>query len=240
MPGHFTHIYTARRVADLLAERGVRRLADLGDGGDAVRSTTRSTAGRSCGTGRSSPRSARSAPTSSSSRRTTTATSVGPHTDQIMLGARDVLLLRRGEGGRLGAAADHPRGGQRDDGRDASGSCIKLQQIWDDFVDAWNKTIGPLVDAASEIARRPDRRPDQPVPGRARRAAGRAQDRSARRSCSTFTDIFGGLTNTVVQKGWQEDSFLWSDMTHYRRTSAICQALVRQAEALRDGTDDGE
>ncbi len=29
-------------------------------------------------------------------------------------------------------------------------------------------------------------------------------------------------------------------MTHYRRTSATCQALVRQAEALRDGTDEGE
>ena len=28
---------------------------------------------------------------------------------------------------------------------------LKLQKIWDDFVAAWNKTIGPLVDAASEI-----------------------------------------------------------------------------------------
>ena len=45
--------------------------------------------------------------------------------------------------------------------------------------------------------------------------------------------------NTVVQKGWSEDSFLWSDMTHYRRTSATCQALVKQAEALRDDTPGG-
>ncbi len=28
-------------------------------------------------------------------------------------------------------------------------------------------------------------------------------------------------------------------MTHYRRTTATCQALVRQAEAMRDGTDQG-
>ena len=46
--------------------------------------------------------------------------------------------------------------------------------------------------------------------------------------------------NTVIAKGWSEDSFLWSDMTHYRRTSATCQALVRQAEALRDGSEEGE
>ena len=43
--------------------------------------------------------------------------------------------------------------------------------------------------------------------------------------------------NTVVAKGYPERSFLWSDMTHYRRTSATCQALVHQAELLRDGTE---
>jgi hypothetical protein len=28
---------------------------------------------------------------------------------------------------------------------------IKLQKIWDAFVDAWNRTIGPLVDATTEL-----------------------------------------------------------------------------------------
>jgi hypothetical protein len=46
--------------------------------------------------------------------------------------------------------------------------------------------------------------------------------------------------NTVIAKGWPEETFLWSDMTHYRRTSAICQALVHQAELQRDGTPEGE
>ena len=38
--------------------------------------------------------------------------------------------------------------------------------------------------------------------------------------------------NTAVAKSYQENSFLWSDMTHYRRTSVICQALVHQSELL--------
>lgn len=36
MPGHFTHIYTARRVADLLASGKFGDWPDLGEGGDAV------------------------------------------------------------------------------------------------------------------------------------------------------------------------------------------------------------
>ena len=44
MPGHFTHIYTARRVADLLASGEFADWPDLGGGGDAVSATTRSRA----------------------------------------------------------------------------------------------------------------------------------------------------------------------------------------------------
>jgi hypothetical protein len=40
----------------------------------------------------------------------------------------------------------------------------------------------------------------------------------------TYKDIFGSF-DTCVNKGWQENTFLWSDMSHYRRTSAMCQAL---------------
>lgn len=36
MPGHFTHIYTARRVADLLAEGQFTDWPDFGAGGDAI------------------------------------------------------------------------------------------------------------------------------------------------------------------------------------------------------------
>ena len=28
---------------------------------------------------------------------------------------------------------------------------IKLQKIWNDFVEGWNKTMGPLVDATTEL-----------------------------------------------------------------------------------------
>jgi hypothetical protein len=47
----------------------------------------------------------------------------------------------------------------------------------------------------------------------------------------TFKDIFGNL-NTCVQKGYGEKLFLWSDMSHYRRPSALCQSFVKQANLL--------
>ena len=45
MPGHFTHIYTARRVADLLASGKFTDWPDLGSGGDAVASYDPKTCG---------------------------------------------------------------------------------------------------------------------------------------------------------------------------------------------------
>ena len=47
----------------------------------------------------------------------------------------------------------------------------------------------------------------------------------------TFKDIFGNL-NTCLQKGYGEKLFLWSDMSHYRRPSALCQSFVKQANLL--------
>ena len=35
-----------------------------------------------------------------------------------------------------------------------------------------------------------------------------------------------------MQKGFGEKLFLWSDMSHYRRPSALCQAFIRQVDAL--------
>ena len=58
----------------------------------------------------------------------------------------------------------------------------------------------------------------------------------ARRRLLTFKDIFGAF-DTCVQKGWSENAFLWSDMSHYRRHLRMCQNLVKQAERLRDSTD---
>ena len=46
MPGHFTHLYTARRVADLLADGDFTDWPDLGGGGDAIAATAPRSAAR--------------------------------------------------------------------------------------------------------------------------------------------------------------------------------------------------
>lgn len=41
-----------------------------------------------------------------------------------------------------------------------------------------------------------------------------------------------------VAKGWDEQSFLWGDMLHYRQTTAVPRSLVEQAEQWRDRDQD--
>src|SRR5581483_4480870 len=114
---------------------------------------------------------------------------------------------------------------------------IKLNKIWQDFVKAWNKTIGPIVNAVGELA-------DDLTGGILSEAKTALEELLeaiklvGEQELTTFVDIWGSM-NTVVAKGYPEENFLWSDMTHYRRTSATCQALVRQAEKLHDGTEGG-
>ena len=115
---------------------------------------------------------------------------------------------------------------------------LKLQKIWDKFVKAWNTTIGPIVEAVGDLT-------DDLTGG----VLSELRDfltefvndlvTSASRSSRSRRDIWDRM-NTVVAKGYPEGAFLWSDMTHYRRTTATCQALVHQAELLRDGTEGGE
>ena len=112
---------------------------------------------------------------------------------------------------------------------------IQLQKIWNDFVTVWNNTIGPFVEVAGEIA-------DDLTGGILSEFGDAVQEllnaieTVGVEEITTYAGIWS-LMNTVVAKGYQENSFLWSDMTHYRRTSALCQALVHQAELLLDGTD---
>ncbi len=47
----------------------------------------------------------------------------------------------------------------------------------------------------------------------------------------TFKDIFS-LQNTCVQKGFGEKLFLWGDMSHYRKPSALCQSADQAGQAL--------
>jgi hypothetical protein len=107
---------------------------------------------------------------------------------------------------------------------------IKLQKIWDDFVAGWNATIGPIVKDIDNLA-------DALTGGLLSQFAvvldelKLALKEIAEEELLTFMDIFGKF-NTCLQKGFGEKLFLWSDMSHYRRPSALCQALIRQVDAL--------
>ena len=93
---------------------------------------------------------------------------------------------------------------------------IKLQKIWEAFVAGWNATIGPIVADIANLA-------DAVTGGILSQAKVvlnelmEALKVLAEEELLTFQDILG-LFNTCVQKGWDIKSFLWSDMSHYRPT----------------------
>ena len=107
---------------------------------------------------------------------------------------------------------------------------IKLQKIWQAFVEGWNQTIGPIISQINNTA-------DALTGGLLSEAGVVIEELKialktiAEEELLTFQDIFSNF-NTCVQKGFGENLFLWSDMSHYRRPSALCQAFVDQVDKL--------
>jgi hypothetical protein len=237
MPGHFTHIYTARRVADLLAAGKFTDWPDLGEGGPQVASYDPVWCGEIMLKWEKFTHVGAIGPDLFFFSQDWSNDILGPRSDDIMLALAVYYFFdaaKEDDWEPLLVILDEV---------DTTLTAfirflIKLQKIWNDFVDAWNKTVGPLVDAASELL-------DDLTGGVLSALKGaleqllNAIETIGVEELSTFADLWGAM-NTCIAKGWSEDSFLWSDMTHYRRPSATCQALVRQAEAQRDGTDEGE
>jgi Zinc dependent phospholipase C len=237
MPGHFTHIYTARRVADYLASGTITDWPQSPDDhtnaagkydpvfcGTMMRKWEKFTAVGAIG------------PDLFYFSQDYNSKLIGPLSDNLMLSLaiyyyfdaakednwEPLLLILQ------------------DVNEEFAGILrllIKLQKIWNDFVASWNATIGPLVDAASEIL-------DDLTGGLISQFQVTIDELKqaiitiGEEELLTFIDIFNYF-DSCVEKGWPNKSFLWSDMSHYRRTSAMCQALVEQAEALRGG-EDGE
>jgi len=107
---------------------------------------------------------------------------------------------------------------------------IKLKKIWQDFVDGWNATVGPLVADVENLG--------DDLTGGVLSEFGvvmaelkEALKLVAEEELLTFKDIFSGF-DTCLQKGYGEKLFLWSDMSHYRRPSALCQSFVKQATQM--------
>ncbi len=113
---------------------------------------------------------------------------------------------------------------------------IKLQKIWDEFVAAWDATIGPIVDSAATAI--------DDLTGGLLSAFGDALSelvtaikQVAEEELLTFADVFSWFS-LKMRGGYDEQSFLWSDMLHYRKTTTMARNLF--LEAQRQFEQDGD
>jgi hypothetical protein len=230
VPGHFTHIYTARRVSDHLLHgkfpdwpKGAVR--DPRTCGEVMRDYEKFTAIGAIG------------PDLFYFSQDYNTLPIGPRSDELMLAIavyyffdtakeedwEPLLIILEQVNATLAALIRF---------------LIKLQKIWQEFVDGWNATIGPIVADIDNLA--------DALTGGVLSEFGVVLDELklalktiAEEELLTFVDIFTKF-DTCVQKGFDEKLFLWSDMSHYRRPSALCQALVRQVDALAEAGKEEE
>ncbi len=237
MPGHFTHIYTARRVADLLATGEFTDWPDLGDGTPAVDGLDPKTCGELMRYWEKFTAIGAIGPDLFFFSQDWNHPALEPRSDDIMLALAIYFFYDAAKEDDWEPLVDIL------EGVDSTLAgvirlVLQLQSVWDAFKKGWDKTIGPLVDVAGELA-------DDLTGG----ILGELKDVLTQflkdletvgaQEISQYARIWDRM-NTVVARGYEEKSFLWSDMTHYRRTTAICQALVRQAQLQLDGTDEGQ
>ncbi len=235
MPGHFTHIYTARRVADLLSSGDFNDWPGIG-GNDLLAKYPPEFCGQ----------------VMTDWEKFTAVGAIGPDIfffsedwSNDILGPRsDLIMLALATYFYFDAAAEddwEPLLIILDQVSSTMAGIIRfliqLNKIWQDFIKGWNRTIGPFVDTLADLA-------DDLTGGILSELKTVLEElllAMKQLGEEWITDYAGiwDMMNTVVEKGYPEENFLWSDMTHYRRTSATCQALVRQAEMLHDGTEGG-
>jgi len=226
MPGHFTHIYTARRVADHLITGHFPDWPQAGSSllkhdpaacGAIMRKWEKFTAIGAIG------------PDLFYFSQDYNGLPLGPLSDELMLSLATYYFLdaaKENDYEPLLIILDQVNATLAALLR----FLIKLQKIWQQFVDGWNQTIGPIVADIQNLA--------DALTGGLLSEFGVVLDELklalktiAEEELLTFVDIFTNF-NTCVQKGFDEKLFLWSDISHYRRPSALCQAFVKEADDL--------
>ncbi len=226
MPGFFTHIYTSRRVAGHLLNGQFPDWPEAGDSLDAHDATTCGTIMR---TWEKFTHLGAIGPDMFYYSQDWNNAILGPISDELMLAFAIYYFLDKEKESdydiliNILAEANSQIA-------DLLRFILKLQKIWQSFVDGWNATVGPLVTDVGNLA--------DDLTGGILSQFGVVMDELkiafktiAEEELVTFKDIFGNL-NTCLQKGYGEKLFLWSDMSHYRRPSALCQSFVKQANLL--------
>jgi hypothetical protein len=112
---------------------------------------------------------------------------------------------------------------------------VNLHKLWLKFLDVWNATIGPIIDKASQIV--------DDLTGGLLSALGDALTELknglinlAEAELFTEGDIFSWFS-LKMRKGYDEKAFVWSDMMHYRRTSVVPACLIAKARDMMKKDD---
>ena len=235
MPGHFTHIYTARRVADLLADPQTRTFDVAGglleqvagglspqDCGRLMQDWERFTALGAVGPDlfffcqdySSGPLAA--APFQDDVLMLAMATYYW--TDAAKEADWEPLLLLLAEVD--GTFAEIAR------------VLIALQKAWKEFVAVYDRTVKKFVDQVVTVL-------DDLTGGLVEEfttaigTLAAALVQVVEKEALTYKDVFSWFS-LKMRQGWDEQGFIWSDMLHYRRTSAMVSNLLAEAVRQRD------
>jgi hypothetical protein len=107
---------------------------------------------------------------------------------------------------------------------------IEIEKIWKKFKETWNKSVGIIIDNAAQIA-------DDMSGGllfelkEAYEGLKNALISIGAEEILSEVDIFSWFS-LKMRNGFDEKSFLWSDMLHYRQTSRFPQRLFIHAREM--------
>ncbi|MBK6439584.1 MAG: zinc dependent phospholipase C family protein [Candidatus Microthrix subdominans] len=112
---------------------------------------------------------------------------------------------------------------------------IKLNKLWQEFLDALDDLLGPLLDAVGQLL--------DDLTGGMLSALGdlftQLKDdllTLIAEEALSSEDIFS-FFSLKMRRGVDEQSFLWSDMLHYRQTSLVPRRMLERARDLRASED---
>ena len=112
---------------------------------------------------------------------------------------------------------------------------VELHRIWRKFLAVYHATIGPIIEKAGQVV-------DDLSGGLFTALADAITELKnalvelAEKEVVTSADVFG-FFSLKMREGFDEQSFLWSDMAHYRRTSMIPARLIQRARPMLQSRD---
>ena len=112
---------------------------------------------------------------------------------------------------------------------------LQLDQVWQKFLKIYHDTVGPIMEAAGKEA--------DELTGGLFSSLGQAFSELANdllalaaQELLSERDLFG-FFSLKMRQGYDEQSFVWSDMAHYRRTSIVPARLIAHARSMRASAD---